>query len=236
MFDFLKKTPPAATHPAQAEPIPGIRDTLFGDEPLAKWARPGMRTDSVQPWISFAEASSELTAGRREAALSRLESILAMPGLESRHYLQAWAALREAGHAPPAEQGKQLLGVVVEVALPGGLDLLAAYADGSARYWNYSGAGVVWDAPDDRMRPRIDQLFAVSRAVVDAIGPWEGPRPAAPTGDRVRLNFLTPGGLNFGEGPMGTFSRDLLAGPVISSAIELMHLLMAVKPPPPAQA
>ena len=226
MFDFLKKAKPGPATPAQP-----MRDTLFGDEPLATWAAHGQRNGGTQPWASFADALADISSGQQQAAISRLQSVLATTGLESRMYLQAWAALREAGHAPAAEQGKQLLGVVVEVALPGGVDLVAAYADGSARYWNYSGAGVIWDAPDDRLRPQIDRLFQVSDVVLQKIGPWDGPRPAAPAKDRVRLNFLTPGGLNFGEGPMNAFSRDPLAGPVIAAAMQLMQALMALAPP-----
>jgi hypothetical protein len=39
------------------------------------------------------------------------------------------------GEPPPQESAKQVLGMVVEMALPEGLDLLAVYADGSVRYY-----------------------------------------------------------------------------------------------------
>src|SRR5205807_133590 len=76
------------------------------------------------------------------------KQILAAPKLESRHYLQAWHFLRQHGSRPREEFAKTVLGVVVEVGMPEGLDLLAAYLDRSARYFNYSGRAVVWDHPD----------------------------------------------------------------------------------------
>jgi hypothetical protein len=33
--------------------------------------------------------------------------------------------------------------------MPSEVDLLAAYADRTARYYNFSGASVVWDHPTD---------------------------------------------------------------------------------------
>ncbi len=72
--------------------------------------------------------------------------MLNQPGLESRHYLQAWHFLRAAGIQPPEQWAQFVLGVVVEVGMPGGADLVAAYADGSARFYSHAGGGVVWDA------------------------------------------------------------------------------------------
>ena len=44
----------------------------------------------------------------------------------------------------PPEKAQDVLGVVVEVAMEKGLDLVAGYADHHARY-NYSGAAIVWE-------------------------------------------------------------------------------------------
>jgi hypothetical protein len=123
-----------------------------------------------------------------------------MPGLESRQYLQAWHVLREQGVRPPAETAKHVYGAVVEVALPDGLDVLAAYADGSARYLNWSGAAIVWEAPDPRFQPHIEAVLRAGAAIAQRIGPWEDPRRGPPPTGHIRLNLLTPSGLHFGEG------------------------------------
>jgi hypothetical protein len=207
------------------EPV-SMRDVLFGDRPLEQWPPPGAASNAF-PWSAFAAARAQLAAGNRAAAVASWREILAHPDLESRHYLQAWHFLRAQGEQPAADVAKQVLGVVVEVALPQGLDLLAAYADRNARYYNFSGAGVVWEHPNPSLDVLIDQLLAAAHVVVQQIGPWDKARPPAPAGDHVRLSFLTPSGLHFGQGPMGNFRKDRLAAPVLDLATRLMTDLIA---------
>ncbi len=164
------------------------------------------------------------------AAERALRRVLATEGLEARQYLQAWQALRELGHQPPPAQAKQVLGVVVEVGLEQGLDLVAAYADGTARYYNYSGAGVVWERPDDSLADPIQALLAAGERVAAQIGPWEQPRPAAPAKGTARISMLTPSGLHFGQAPFDALWQDALGGPVLAAAQELMQALIARSP------
>ncbi len=202
-----------------------LRDTLFGDLALPHWPPAGAPVEEA-PWSSFAAARQHLQAGDLDAARARWREVLARPGLESRHYLQAWAFLRAQGEQPPEAQARLVHGVVFEVALEEGLDLLAAYDDHTARYYNYSGAGVVWEHPDPSLDGYIDRLLTDSAEVVRHIGPWLEPRrPAPPTG-QVRINFLTPSGLHFGEGTMEALMRYPLAVPVLNGAIELMQQLV----------
>ena len=200
-----------------------VRDTLFGDVPLDRWPE-GEGADSF-PWSAFVLARSQLAEGRLPAAIASWQEVLAKPGLESRQSLQACHFLRQHGVQPPKESAKALLGVVVEVGMPQGLDILAAYVDRSARYYNFSGAGVVWERPDESLDALIDNLLAAGATVVARIGPWDKERPAAPPSGQIRLSFLTPSGLHFGQGPMNAFARDALAGPVIQSATQLMQAL-----------
>ena len=58
-------------------------------------------------------------------------------------YLEAWLALRRLGDTPPSAIAKQVLGVVVEVGVEGGLDLVAVYNDLSAWYYDHTGAAVI---------------------------------------------------------------------------------------------
>jgi hypothetical protein len=116
--------------------------------------------------------------------------------------------------------------VVVEVAMPKGLDLLAAYPDHSARYYNFSGSAIIWEHPDDSLDLTIDQLLGASRGVVARIGPWDKARPAPPPRDNARMSFLTPSGLHFGQGPMSALSRDPLGGRVLNLAVRLMQAMI----------
>ena len=203
-----------------------LRDTLFGDLPLDQWVGDGSMSQEF-PWSAFAGARIDIASGSREAAVKKWQEIVNRPGLEPRHYLQAWNFLRIAGQEPAAKIAKQVLGVVVEVGLEGGLDLLAAYPDYSARYYNFSGAGVVWERPNDAMNQHIDALIEASARVVAKIGAWKGPRPEPPGKDQVRLNFLTPSGLHFGQAPLEMMSKDPIGGEVLYRAGGLMQALIA---------
>ncbi len=220
MFNFFKKKPKKQP---QKQPNLGIRDTLFGDKPFSGWPKES-DTAREKPWISFARSRETLQAGDQTAAIQILQSILTMPNLESRHYLQAWHFLREMGVQPDEDVAKKLYGVVVEVAMGNGHDILAAYADYTARYFNYTRAAVIWEAPDTSLNGKIDALFRVSETVVQQIGPWEGARPSAPPKGQLRLNFLTPNGLHFGQG--AALASDPMGEPVLSAATHLMQSLI----------
>lgn len=205
---------------------PRIRDVLYGDLPLSQWPSETTPSDA-EPWLSFAKARDHLTSGRTLEAVCLFQHVLAMPRLESRHYIQAWQFLREAGHRPKETLAKKVLGVIVEVALLDGLDIVAAYADGTARYFNHSGTAVVWDCPDNSLHKPIESLLGASEVVVEQIGPWEGSRPNPPLPGQVCIAMLTPSGLHFGLGQFEDLAGDQLGGPIISTATHLMQRLIA---------
>jgi hypothetical protein len=211
---FKKKTPKSD---------PAVRATLFGDVPLRAWCGGG---EEAEPWLSFVRARALLERNDVQGAAGALREIVAMPGLGSRHYLQAWHVLRTLGIAPEEEGARQVLGVVVEVAMPRGLDLLAAYADLSARYYNFSGAGIVWEHPDDSLDPQIHAVLDAAGPIAAAIGPWEGDRPEPPPAGQMRINILTPAGLMFGQAPMNALATDRVAGTMVNVATTLMKDLV----------
>ena len=214
-----------SNQPNDAVQQPAIRDILFGDLPFSQWPNQASTIVDGEPWLSFISARDQLDTGNQESGKQTLRRILEMPDLESRHYLQAWHFLRELGESPADGDAKRLYGVVVEVALDEGLDIVAAYADHTARYLNYSGAAIVWERPDESLDQAIDSLLAAGRMVVAQIGPWEGSRPAAPPTGQVRISMLVPSGLHFGQAPFDTLSGDPLGGPVIVAAMQLMQNL-----------
>jgi hypothetical protein len=170
---------------------------------------------------TFTEARAHLAVRAIDDA-KRCWRDAAHPGLEPRHYLQAWTFLREHGERPSPDVAKQVLGIVVEVGLPAGLDLLAVYADRSARYYNHAGGGVVLERADGSLAELFDALLAAAADVVARIGPWDEARPWPPPRSHTRLSFLTPSGLHFGEGPSDVLQGDPLAGPVLRGATAVM--------------
>ncbi|MFO1412712.1 MAG: hypothetical protein U1F10_02130 [Burkholderiales bacterium] len=144
---------------------------------------------------------------------------------ESRVRALAFGWLRAHGVAVSA---KVLLGVVVEVPLDGGLDTLAAYADGSVRYINQSGAMSIFDAPMPALAPQVDAVLRAAQAIVARIGPTDGPRLPPPAAGNLRLSFLVSDGLYFGEGPADALMGDALAGPLVNAATGLLQAVVAV--------
>lgn len=219
MFNFLKKK-------TYQEPDPKLRDLLFGDLPFSDWAK----KDECEPWSLFYSARLNLESGERQSAIDILRTITRMEKLESRHYLQAWHYLKELGIFPEDSLKKKVYGVVVEAGLDNGVDIVAAYEDGCARYYNYSGAAIIWEpnTTDSIINSKIEELLKQGRNTVTMIGPWEGRRPSSPTKGIVRLNMLTPSGLHFGEGSFNALSKDPLGAPIIQAAYVLMDNLMKV--------
>ena len=146
---------------------------------------------------------------------------------ESRTQLAAWNELRRRGVAAPSDLSQNVLAVVLEVGLYGGIDYLAAYSDHTARYYNFSGAKVLWEDREDDMSAAIDRLLEAGQAVTGKIGVWDEERRKGVAQDMIRMSFLTPSGLYFGEGEMSGMLQDSLAQPVILYGIELMKKLIA---------
>jgi hypothetical protein len=185
-----------------------IYNLLFCDNPAA--FKPRARQDAAD-WQAtlFAEPPDA-------ASLSVLAGDTAQEGRV--RYL-AYARLRQLGKAVPA---KHLLGVIVEVPLEGGLDVLAAYSEGGVRYLNQTGSLSVFEGATP-LQPYVQSLLAASEAIVARIGPWDQPRRPPPQSDSVRLTFLVSDGLYFGEGPWSAMQRDAMAGPVIQRATDLLQ-------------
>ncbi len=197
-----------------------IRDTLFGDHSLDHWA--GINGNEL-PWNLFKEVKIHVDKGDDEKAIETLHKITKLPGLESRHYLQAYHFLK--GLSAVSVKNVMLFGVVVEVGMEEGLDLVAVYADHSARYYNYSGAGVIWESPDHSLDQKIDDILLTGQDTLKQIGPWNGLRPAAPAKGDARINLLTSNGLHFGQGPVDVLFNDPLGSKIMNGMFDIMQTL-----------
>lgn len=127
------------------------------------------------------------------------------------------------GHKP---NKKELLAVIVEVALEDGLDVLASFKNGTARYINQTEKILVWETTSDNVVNELTAiLFSESRGIVNQIGAWNKPRKPQPTKGNVRITFLVSDGLYFGEGPIAVLFNDPMAKPALEKATELMKYL-----------
>jgi len=207
LFSSFKKKP---IKPYKNEATNTIYDLLFCD----KFELYRTEPPHLYPWDIFATASPDI---------EKLKTVAADKTLEARLRILAYNLLRAAGS--PSNK-KELFGVIVEVALPDGLDVLAAYNDGTARYINHSEKMIIWDASSEISDGLIQKLLSESAKTVDQLGPWDKERRPFPTKGMTRLTFLVSDGLYFGEGPFDLLQADPKGGAIITAATELMVYLM----------
>ncbi len=217
--------PPPPPTGAVSAPSP-LRELLFADLPPAQ-ARPVFVRGGVS--TAYLVALADAAASRDTAgALAALAGAPAADR-ETRLHLQAWSLAREAGADPAAANpaaAREVLGVVVDMGLDAGLDTLAAYADGSARYLNHSGSAVVWEVPDMAVGQLVRALLNEAAIVVTMGAPLDGPRFPPPAPGATMISVLTRGGIYLGTGPIDAITADPRGGPVISAASELLALLV----------
>lgn len=173
----------------------------------------------------FRNDESEAQSGPWQTLLAErpdkaaLAMLAADGNIEGRLRALAYNRLRALGETP---EPKILLGIIVEVPLQGGLDVLAAFSDGGVRYLNQSGKVAVFDGAVASVGKLAQELLEDAQRIVDNIGPWKEQRLPPPKMGNVRLTFLVSDGLYFGEGPFSVLQRDGMAGPVLMKAAELL--------------
>jgi hypothetical protein len=171
--------------------------------------------------VALADAAERGDAAAAQAALARAPAA----DRETRLHLQAWHLARLAGMEPPPD-GRDVLGVVVDMGLDLGLDTLAGFADGSARYLNHAGSGIVWEVPDMAVGQHVRRLLEAAGIVVSMGAPIEGERFGPPPRGHAMLSVLTRGGIYVGAGPQEAMAEDPRGGPVIAAATALLQLLV----------
>ena len=202
------KPPPSVFHEPYAEArADQLYNLLFCDD-LAVVAE---NAHGRGPWATLLADQPDVEALRR---------IAADRDSDSRLRALACLRLRQAGEDVAA---KELFGVIVEVPQDHGLDVLAAFADGSARYLNQTSKIVIFEGRGHPAEALALALVAAAQPVVDRIGPWDQARLPPPGPGRVRLSFVVSDGLYFGEAPFDAFWNDALAGPVLRKATELLQ-------------
>jgi hypothetical protein len=209
--------------------LTGMRGLLLSTDPLEQVAtRYAESPQEDSPWAYFAAAQQALSQGDENTAIRELRTVVETVGLESRTFLQAWHCLRTLGEAPTLDVARQIRGVVVESGLKRGADVVAAYADHSARYFLAVGGGVISNDPEDReVAPLVDDLLAAGQVVVDDTDPLDEAPPPAPPEGTVLINLLTFGGLHARQDEFARMDSLPLDGPVLRAATALMTALVA---------
>jgi len=205
LFDIFKKQ----TKPYKNDAVNLIYELLFCDDVDLYKAN----TDHIEnyPWNVLFSAMPNV---------SELKEIINNGDTDSRVKILAYHLLPE--NERPADK-KELLGVIVELGLDNGLDVLASFKDGSVRYINQTGSVLIWETADDTSGNLTNKLFGDSHVIVNKIGVWDKPRRSHPAKGIARITFLVSDGIYFGEGPINVLFSDPLAAPALSSAANLMQ-------------
>ena len=193
--------------PYSDESINRIYQSLFCDN-LALYEN----NNNEYPWNAL--------FGESSAALGEL---LINPLSDPRIQLLAANQLRKLDLLPPTNR---LLGIVLEINLPEGLDTLAAYKNGVATYISYSEKSIFWDSTTEESDLLTDQLFESGIKIHEKLSPWPQERLEAPHTNHLRINFLAEHGLYFGQGPISMLFNDTLARPTLLAATNLMRYLV----------
>lgn len=173
------------------------------------------------PWVLLAAAYVKMRMNEAAEA-GRLLRAVTLISSEARLRLWAWHNLRALGKYPAPDLARQVLGVVIEVPFEDRADILAAYADGSARYINHQGGMIVWDRLDERITPLVMQVIRETQPVGDR-QEERSDDPVLP--DQVRLTVLTPGGMYIWEGVPGD---NAALGTVFAGMAELLRALVQI--------
>lgn len=186
---------------------------LFCDDLASFKPKPDTK---ITPWQTtlFAEPSD----------FAALELLASDSSQEGRARYLAYTLLRNTEKPVP---GKILLGVIVEVGLPDGLDVLAAFSEGGVRYINKTGKLAVFEGVPE-IRPVVQEVLDAAQPVVAHTGPWPGARLAPPKVGNIRITFLVSDGLYFGQGPMTQMQQESMAAPLIQKATVLLQTVVAL--------
>lgn len=199
--------------PYRDEAVNAIYNLMFCDSPETFKPSPGT---AATPWqnVLFAEPSNP-------RALYQLATDATQ---ESRIRFLAYSLLREQENTTLPGT---LLGFIAEIGLGKGLDTLAVYADGTARYINQSGQILIVENKTV-LKSETQDLLDTATSILDSIGPWDEARRAPPKKGHVRLSFLVSDGLYFGEGPMSAMQRDANAAPLLQKANALLQRMVSI--------
>lgn len=215
LFSFFKKSPEqvtTVTDPYKDSSTNLIYNLLFCDN--IDLYKNNTKPPYEYPFdILFSETST----------ISDLQKIIDDSSSDARLKVLSYNRQLASGHKP---NKKELLAVIVEVGLDNGLDALASFNDGTARYINQEGKILVWETTTDKKSNELTKdLFLKSQNIINQIGVWDKPRRPAPTKGNVRITFLVSDGLYFGEGPIDVLFKDQMASPALTSATYLMKYL-----------
>lgn len=173
-----------------------------------------------EPWASFLVALARLNAGGQPQP--QLRAVAENAFAEARPRLWAWSALRKLGEKPTAVFAQEVLGCIVEVPVDGGLDVLAAYADGSSRFLGHADQLVVREA-DQAPSAKVSALLAEGYPLLSVPPKPRDKAAPPPEPDQVRITVLSANGVHRIDAKMADVESGGRYERLFVAAIELLR-------------
>lgn len=176
-------------------------------------------------WYHIVGAFARHKAGRLLEAKIELRRVAEMQSVDSLITLWAWNMLRAWGQMPDDDTAQKVLGVVMEVGLDKGMDVMAAYEDGTSRYVSKTGSMIVWDDHGDHNNDLARKIVAAAQAIAPQL-PASTAEAVTSTG-KVQFSVLTIGGIRGIIAPMNELSRAATPlSPLFNASKELLISLI----------
>lgn len=156
-------------------------------------------------WYHIVGAFTRYKAGRMLEAKTEMRRVAEMQSVDSLITLWAWNTLRAWGQLPDEGIAQKVLGVVMEVGLDNGIDVVAAYEDGTSRYVSRTGSMIIWDNHEDHNNDLARKIVAAAQAIVNQLP--ASTADAVTSMGKVQFSILTVGGIRGIITPMKELSR-----------------------------
>ena len=156
----------------------------------------------------------------KDPSRAALEAIAYDASIETRARILAYNALDKSRTI----EVKEVLGIILEVGLPQGVDTLAAYKDFRARYINHNGKSIIWESRSQDIDEVIRKLFSTSQDVLSGIKALDHVRFAPPLDYSFRITLLVSDGVYLGQGKI----TDKDETPVLRLFVKAQDLFIAL--------
>ncbi len=115
-------------------------------------------------------------------------------------------------------------GVILEVGLDSGVDVLAAFGDGRARFLNNNGDISMWEGGEGATAGLVAKLHSCAAPIAQQEAVQPCGRLDSPADGSVRISVFTGNGMHLAQGTMEEFDDD----PVFNAAVDLMNALEGI--------
>lgn len=156
--------------------------------------------------------------------LEDLRNLLLDVNLDIRYQLLIYNKLIQLGEIPILHE---LLGIVIELGLDSGLDVLAAYKNGAVRYINQFEKLILWEAlEENQINLLIQQLFHEGNKTFKNYDLQKLSRSSLPGVGVLRISLLRSDGTFYLEGSIDDLFSDSFTQPLLEVATYIMQILI----------